>query len=156
MAAVVNIINKTTKKDEKWAIDKNGLWLMQIPDQGTKGSENVPESVYADMDKVFTISDVPIGPAPVAGTECTDLPVLTALKVVSGLSTELKDKVVEVKAGDSHNTTLILDNGVEIAFGDASDIRTKERVCLKLMEEYPYAIAYINVRVVDRPTWRSY
>ena len=51
-------------------------------------------------------------------------------------------------------TTLTLDDDVEIAFGKAENIRDKERVVLKIMEENP-TVVYINVRVVDRPTWRA-
>ena len=50
---------------------------------------------------------------------------------------------------------ITLNNGVEIAFGDSSDIRDKERVCLELMREHPGKIAYINVRTVNKPIWRA-
>ena len=49
---------------------------------------------------------------------------------------------------------LTLESGIEIAFGPAEDIREKERVCLKVIEEHP-GVVYINVRTVDRVTWRA-
>lgn len=42
-----------------------------------------------------------------------------------------------------------------MAFGPAQSIREKERVCLQILNDNPGKVAYINVRVVDRPTWRS-
>lgn len=156
IAAIVEITSTETRRTERWAIDSDGVWIVQIPDEGSEEAANIPTSVYERLGDYRTIVDVPVGPAPVAGTECTDAPVLNALQIINGLSTELKDQVVAVSATDNHNTTLVLEDGVEISFGDASDIRTKERICLKLLEENEGWIASINVRVVDRPTWRSY
>lgn len=156
MAAAVEITSTKDRQDELWAIDENSVWLMEIPDEGTDAAENVPSSVYTDLERVFVISDVPYGAAPVAGAKCTDKPVLNALKIARGLSTELRDQVVQIAATSDHDTTIKLEDGVEISFGDAEDIRTKERICLELMEQYPGAIVHINVRVVDRPTWRYY
>lgn len=156
MAAVVDIVSKETKRDERWAMDDECNWLMLIPPEGSDEAEGVPASVYSDMENVYTISDVPIGPAPVAGAKCTDASILNAFEIVSNMSTPLADQVIQVSAADDRSATLILEDGIEVSFGDASDIRTKERICLQLMEEYPGQIAYINVRVVDRPTWRSY
>lgn len=156
MAATVEITSTKDKQSERWAIDEDGVWLMEIPDEGTEAAENVPSSVYADLERTFTISDVPYGAAPVAGAKCTDKPVLNALKIVNGLSTSLANQITKIAATDDHNTTITLEDGIEISFGDAEDIRAKERVCLELMEEYPGQMVYINVRVVDRPTWRYY
>lgn len=156
IAAIVEITSMETRRTERWAIDSDGVWIVQIPDEGSEEAANIPTSVYERLGDYRTIVDVPVGPAPVAGTKCTDAPVLNALQIINGLSTELKDKVVTVSATDNHNTTLVLEDGVEISFGDSSDIRTKERICLKLLEENEGMIASINVRVVDRPTWRSY
>ncbi|MGN0261753.1 MAG: cell division protein FtsQ/DivIB [Eggerthellaceae bacterium] len=156
IAAIVEITSTETRRTERWAIDSDGVWIVQIPDEGSEEAANIPTSVYERLGDYRTIVDVPVGPAPVAGTKCTDAPVLNALQIINGLSTELKDQVVTVSATDNHNTTLVLEDGVEISFGDSSDIRTKERICLKLLEENEGWIASINVRVVDRPTWRSY
>lgn len=156
IAAIVEITSTETRRTKRWAIDSDGVWIVQIPDEGSEEAANIPSSVYERLGDYRTIVDVPVGPAPVAGTQCTDAPVLNALQIINGLSTELKDQVATVSATDNHNTTLVLEDGVEISFGDSSDIRTKERICLKLLEENEGWIASINVRVVDRPTWRSY
>jgi cell division protein FtsQ len=71
------------------------------------------------------------------------------------MTTELADQIKSVSAASSNSTTLTLDNGVEIAFGDSQDIRDKERVCLELLQQYEGKISYINVRVVNKPVWRS-
>ncbi|MBO4365739.1 MAG: FtsQ-type POTRA domain-containing protein [Eggerthellaceae bacterium] len=155
VAAVVVITSTEDQQDESWIIDADGTWLMELPEAGSEEAASVPAQVYEDAENVLRITNVPYGSAPVSGTKCTDDAVLNALAIVSGLTTNLADSIVQVSATDEANTTLILDNGVEIAFGEAEDIRLKERVCLELMEQHPGEISYINVRVADRPTWRS-
>ena len=83
---------------------------------------------------------------PFEGTICNN-----ALVIVDGMTTELAGQVKKVAATETESTTLTLESGVEIMFGTAENIRDKERVCLEIMKEHPDGLAYINVRVVDRP-----
>lgn len=155
IAAVVTITATGNQQTENWAIASDGMWLMKIPDRGTDEARTVSDQVYEDADNVLHITDVPYGVRPSQGSYCTDSSVLNALNIVSGLTTSLAGQVTTVSATDTVNTVLTLNNGVQIAFGTADDIRDKERVCLQLMQQYPDQIAYINVRVVSRPTWRA-
>lgn len=158
IAAVVSVPVDSAQTTENWAIASDGTWLMVIPERGSDASKTISQKVYEDAEEVLHISDVPLGIAPEVGTQCTDANVNNALDIVNGLTTDLADQVKSVKATETASTVLTLENGIEIAFGEAGtaeDIRTKERVILQLMEENPDSIAYINVRVVDRPTWRS-
>ena len=100
-------------------------------------------------------TSVPYGAVPEAGSQCNNPNISNALAIIDGMSTELADQVKSVSAASSDSTALTLNNGVEIAFGDSSDIRDKERVCLELMREHPGKIAYINVRTVNKPIWRA-
>ena len=148
IAAVVSVSNTQDQSIiENWAIAKDGTWLMLIPDIESAEAANVSPQVH--------ITSVPFGVKPFAGIACDDASVLNALQIVSGLSTELAERVRLVSATDTVNTVLTLDDGIQIAFGSADNIRAKERVCLSLMAEHEGQISYINVRVVDHPTWRS-
>ncbi|MEG0323182.1 MAG: FtsQ-type POTRA domain-containing protein, partial [Raoultibacter sp.] len=158
IAAVVSVPIDSAQTTEDWAISQDGIWLMKIPPQGSEESKSISTKVYEDAAEVLRISDVPLGVQPEVGTACTDANVTNALNIVNGLTTELADQVTEVKAAETTSTVLVLENNIEIAFGEAGtteEIRNKERVVLQLMEENPGSIAYINVRVVERPTWRS-
>ncbi len=75
--------------------------------------------------------------------------------VGKGISPELADQVRTVSAADKDSTLIKLDSGVEIAFGTAENIREKERICLEILSKNEGKVAYINVRVPERPTWRS-
>ena len=155
IAAVVDVPLANQNEVQNWAIASDGMWLMEIPKKGTEQAATVSAHVYADAESVLHITDLPYGVSPVVGSYCSDSSVTNALDIVSGLSTELADQVSIVSATDTVNTQLTLKSGVQIAFGAAENIRDKERVCLKLLAEYPNQISYINVRVVDKPTWRS-
>ena len=140
---------------ERWAISSDGIWLCPIPEEGTEQASLVSPQIYEDAATVFSITDVSYGVIPEVGSACSDESINNAIAIVTGLTTELRDQVRKVSATSTETTTLTLESGVEIAFGKAEDIRTKERVCLRIMEEYPGQVAYINVRVASSPTWRS-
>ncbi|MGI6105783.1 MAG: cell division protein FtsQ/DivIB [Raoultibacter sp.] len=155
IAAVVEVPADDAQKNKNWAIAADGTWLMYIPPENSEEASKISMKVYEDAASVLRITGVPYGIKPEVGQNCSDENVNNALTIVQGMTTSLSDQVKIVSATGTETTTLILENGVEIAFGSAEDIREKERVCLQLMQEHPDQIAYINVRIVDKPTWRA-
>lgn len=155
IAAVVDVAADNAKTTQHWAIASDGMWLMEIPDRDSELGQSISPQIFEDADAVLHIKDVPFGLTPEVGTYCTDGNVSNALAILDGLSTELAEQVKTVSATDAASTLLTLENGIEIAFGTAEDIRDKERICLEIMAEHPGKVSYINVRVVDRPTWRA-
>ena len=153
--AVVEIPTSSGSNVKQWAIAEDHIWLMPIPDENSDAAKTTSSQIYADAKSALHIVDVPYGTKAEIGKECVDSNVNNALDIVSGMTTELADHVVKVSAAGPAETTLILDNGVEIAFGKAEDIRDKERVILKILEENPDGVSYINVRMVEAPTWRA-
>lgn len=155
ISAVVSVTVDKSNTVEKWALSSDGMWLTELPDQNSAEGQALPASVYEDAANALEITDIPYGSSPEAGKYCDNANVENALSIIDGMTTELADQVKSVAAASSNSTTLTLDNGVEIAFGDSSDIRDKERVCLELLKEHEGKISYINVRVVNKPVWRS-
>ncbi len=155
ISAVVEVPSGANQAVRQWAIAKDGVWLMPIPDQNSEAGQAISPKVYEDAQAALHIVDVPYGVQPEIGAQCADGNVQNALDIVSGMTTDLASQVKVVSATDPESTTLLLDNGIEIAFGAATNIRDKERVCLQLMKEHEGSIAYINVRSVERPTWRA-
>lgn len=155
ISAVVEVTVDDNNTTETWALASDGMWLTKIPSRDSDEGKALPDKVFEDADAALHITDIPYGSTPEAGTYCTNANVENALGVIDGMTTELADQVKSVAAASSDSTTLTLENGIEIAFGDANDIRDKERVCLQLMEEHPDKISYINVRTVNKPSWRS-
>ncbi len=140
---------------QRWALASDGMWLCPIPDQQSEAGRSISQKIYEDAASVFEITDVAYGVVPEIGSYCSDDSINNAMQVVTGLTTELKDQVVKVSATSTETTTLTLESGIEIAFGKAEDIRTKERICLEIMEQNQGSVSYINVRVVNSPTWRA-
>lgn len=155
IAAVVELSTQDAKSTQPWAISSDGIWLMPIPEQSSELGKSISQRIYEDAASALHIVDVPYGTVAEIGTSCADDNVNNALAIVSGMTTELADEVKVVSATDADSTKLTLESGVEIAFGAAENIRDKERVCLEILKEHPDKVAYINVRVVDRPTWRA-
>ena len=153
--AIVQVSAKDGAALEDWAIASDGVWLMKVPARTSDEGAKVSEAVYKDAEAVLRITGVPYGVTPTVGAFCTDANVNNALDIISGLSENLSSQVKTVEASGTETTTLTLENGVQIAFGDAEDVREKERVALQLMQEHMGEIAYINVRTPTRPTWRS-
>lgn len=154
LAAIVEIPMGATQTMQSWAISTDGIWLMAIPNEDSEVGQQLSPAIYEDAKAAMHITGVPYGLVPEIGVVCTDDNVNNALAIVSGMTTSLADQVKTVSATDAESTTLTLDNNVEIAFGTADNVREKERICLQIMEDNAMVV-YINVRVPDRPTWRS-
>ena len=154
IGAIVEVPTGQAQVIQNWAVADDGTWLMAIPDRSTEIGSKLSEQIYQDAESALHNTDVPYGIEPAIGEVVTDESVLNALSIVSGLTTELADQVKMVQAADTESTILTLDSNVEIAFGAAEQIRDKERVCLQIIEDHP-KVVYINVRVVDRPTWKA-
>ncbi|MBQ3386884.1 MAG: FtsQ-type POTRA domain-containing protein [Eggerthellaceae bacterium] len=155
IAAVVEISNPDASATRRWAISADGMWLMPIPDRDSEAGKLVSEIIYEDIEKVLTITDVPYSEQPDIGTYCNDAYVNCALSIVNTLSTSLVNMIEAVIASNTASTTLILSNGVEVVFGDDTDVRLKEQICLQLLEKYEGKIVYINVSVPDNTTYRA-
>ncbi len=155
IAAVVEVPTDNAKEMQNWAIASDGMWLMAIPAQDSELGQALNPQIYADAESVLTITNVPYGLVPEIGTFCTDENVNNALRIIEGLSPAFAAEVKTVSATDAASTLLVLNNGVEIAFGEADHIEEKEQICQKIMEDNEGKVAYINVRVVERPTWRA-
>ena len=155
VGAIIEVPTGSTQVTQLWAIATDGMWLMPIPTRESEVGKNISPKIYEDMDAAMRIVGLPAGIKPEIGAYCTDDAVNNALHIVDGMTTELADQVRIVSAADKDSTLITLKNGVEIAFGTAENIREKERICLEILAKNEGKVAYINVRVPERPTWRS-
>ena len=153
--AIVEIPVSQGSAVKMWAIAPDHLWLMPIPDAGSDAAKTTSPKIYEDVENVLHIVGVPYGTKAEIGQICTDDNVNNALDILEGMTTDLADHVTSISASSVAETTLTLDSGVEIAFGGAEDIRDKERVIQQIIADNPDGVAYINVRMVETPTWRS-
>lgn len=123
-----------------WVVDSTGFFI----------AEKTPDA-SSTLVVLRDIEDV----APELGTK-TDSDVLqNALAVYGGLSPDSREMVRTISAPSIDKTTLITHSDIEILVGSAEDIQRKDRVARQILREQEGAVIYVNVRTVDRPTWRG-
>ncbi len=131
-------------------VDHGGAAFLLLDSAGHVLEERTPDSTTT----VIVIRDVPdltAGPG-----ERIDSPVLqNALAVWSGLSTEMRGMVRAISAPSIDRTALITRDDVEVFVGSAEDIERKDVVARSILAEQAGTVVYINVRSVDRPTYRG-
>lgn len=89
------------------------------------------------------------------GRRTTSEPLLNAITVVDTISDRLRSMIGSVSAPTIDGTTLYTRDRVEIVFGEAADAGTKEALVLRILDEHRGKVVSIDVRTVDRPTWRG-
>ena len=100
------------------------------------------------------MTDVASGVSPASGKPVESDVVLAGLKYVKGLTPEFLSKVKFMSLPSKEAIAVTLDSGIEIALGAPDDIKTKERVVTKLLEQES-GVTYIDVRVPGNYTFRS-
>jgi hypothetical protein len=108
-----------------------------------------------DIEQIPHIREVSRSVNPQIGKPVTDEGVLNALDIVSSFSPEMLALVQSISAPDKVRTMIMLTNNVGVAFGSAEDVEAKEKVILAMLAEHEGTLAYINVRVADRATYRA-
>ncbi len=130
------IVNPKTR----WLVDGQGVWLARQTKTTTAA--------------VTPIRDVE-GLDPVAGSKAQSETLLNAISVLSQLEPSFAKQVKAVSAPTIDKTALITKRDVEVFVGTAEDIGRKQQVAAKILAEEAGKVVYINVRTVDRPTWRG-
>ena len=152
MKYVISLSDKNTQ--EKWGLSEEGTWLCNIPQADSPEGKASSSAMFEDAKNAIQITDVPDTVKPELGFECSDESILMALSILDELTTGIKDEVKSIKAPSAEGVSIVLNNDIEIMFGDTSNLRDKERIALKLIEENKEKISYVNVRTPDRPTWK--
>jgi len=124
---------------ELWVVAADGVWL------GRRSAEESAVVVIRDVGNV----------RPIAGRRSASKELANAIKVASGISPELTAMTRAISAPTVEKTALITDDDIEIYFGEATDLKAKDRVAREILRREKGKVVYINVRVVDRPTWRG-
>ncbi len=123
-----------------WLIDASGVMIAQ----------HTPDATST----LVVIRDVE-GLDPAVGRKTTSEALLNAIEVVGGLSSELSARTRAISAPSIDKTALITVDDIEIFLGSADELQKKDRIARQILEEQAGRVVYINVRTVDRPTWRG-
>ncbi len=122
-----------------WVVSKDGRWL------GLRSAEQTGLVVVRDLPSVEATE----------GAKVTSPELLNAIKVARGMSDEMRARVHTISAPTIEKTALLTDDNVEIFVGEGTDMRTKDRIAREILKREGKKVVYINVRVVESPTWRG-
>jgi len=131
---------KLDVKSSFWLVDSSGLVLGRVPVTG-----------FASLPVVRDVE----GLKPKAGEPTRSSELKNALDVLAGISTQLRSTVRVVSAPSIDKTALYTADGIEIFFGEATDLEKKDVVARRIMQEQKGKVVSINVRTTDRPTWHG-
>ncbi|MCL2504450.1 MAG: FtsQ-type POTRA domain-containing protein [Coriobacteriia bacterium] len=153
-------------EDSRWLVSSDGHWLgepMPMDDatssteasaagsvEGAKGAEASKEA--SDTPPVRII-DVP-AVSPEIGEPVKEQEIQNAIGVINGLTPKLLSTVAIVSAPSVDETALRTTEDLEIFIGEAVSMQVKCRIIDEILSANA-SVVYINVRVIDRPTWRG-
>jgi cell division protein FtsQ len=127
-------------EESVWVIDPSGVIIA--------------EQSATETETLVVIRDLqPIEPEP--GVRTGSEPLLNAIAVWEGLSPELRAMTRVISATSIDKTALITVDEVEILVGSAEEIETKDVIAREILADNGDAVVYVNVRTVERPTWRG-
>lgn len=121
-----------------WLASRDGYWLDKRSAEDT------------GLVQVNGLAKIAVRP----GARIASPEVRNAVKVVEGLSRELRAQIVSIAAPTVEKTALRTADDVEIFVGEATEVAKKDRIAREILKQHPGAV-YINVRVPDDPTWRG-
>lgn len=123
-----------------WLVDGEGLVIAQ------RSAEQTSTSIV--------VRDVP-GLDPKPGRRTSSEPLLNAVRVIAGLSAGVMKTVRSISAPTVDGTTLYTSDKVEIVVGEAAELSKKDVLIRRILEEQGGKLVSIDVRTVERPTWRA-
>ncbi len=124
------------------------LWL--VDRQAWVIAQQSPEQTST----VITIRDLEAF-EPVQGERSTSEALRNALRVWEGLSPELRKRTRAISAPSVDKTALMTSDDITIFIGSSEDTARKDLVARRILQEQAGKVVSINVRTVDRPTWRG-
>jgi cell division septal protein FtsQ len=114
----------------------------------------VATATVAASSTLPAITDVP-GLDLRPGRRTVSEPLLNALAVLAGIDPALAASVQSVTAPSVDGTALLRKDRVEIVVGQAVDLARKSTLAEQILAEQKGKVVSIDVRIIDRPTWRS-
>jgi cell division protein FtsQ len=133
--ALVDLGGKTL-----WLVDGSGIWLAK-----SSGDSTGTAVVVRDVE----------GLDPVAGRRTDSETLMNALEIARSLDASFAKSIHTISAPSIDKTALVTSDDVEVFVGSSDDIARKQQVAEKILKQQAGKVVYINVRTVDRPTWRG-
>lgn len=141
--------------DIAWLLGADGVWIepvhLTVPDG--QNANDVALSL-AEQYGALLVTDAPSSMEPTAGATATDDCLRTVELFQEQFSQDFRNQIASYSVEDSESVTCVLESGVEVSLGSASNVDTKEALVRQLLEKYPGELTYVNVRVPSKPAYR--
>gem|GEM_PF-1793477 len=142
--------------DVVWCLGEGDVWIEPISiDVPEDQDSNAVALAKAQELGALLVTDSPASVSPVAGAKVTDESLLAVAEFQSDFSSNFSSQVVSYSASSATSISCILDNGVTVSLGSATDIASKETAVRSILDKYPHRVTYINVRVPSNPSYRA-
>lgn len=141
---------RVVEREPAALVDLGGTTFWVADTQGVMVTTRTPDA----SSTLAVVRDLPAF-EPVAGRPAGSPELENALRVLAGLSPQLRGMVRAVSAPTADRTALITKGDVEILVGPAEDMEKKDLVARRILKEQAGKVVYMNVRTVERPTWRG-
>lgn len=92
---------------------------------------------------------------PVVGSRPDSEALQNALQVYGALDQQMLGLTRAISAPTVDETAIITEDGVEIFVGAAESMPEKQQIAFAILQERAGKVVYINVRSIERPTWRA-
>jgi hypothetical protein len=118
-----------------------------------------PRNTYTPFtvsgDTAFPLIEETGALTPQAGKKVQGSILRNSLVILNGLDSGLLRTIESVKAPDIVRTTLYTNDGIELDIGSAKNIQEKNQIILEVLKEQEGKVVLINVRTIEKPTWRG-
>ena len=139
-----------------WYLGSSGTWIQPVKIEAASGqSVNDAALALARSEGALLITGAPATVEPAAGSAATD-DVLSAVKSFrEGFSSSFLSQIVSFDATSADAISCVMESGVQVSLGSATNISYKEQVASALLQKYPGQLTYINVRVPSTASVRK-
>ena len=139
-----------------WYVGEGNVWIQPASISPSGGRSLAEEALaMAQARGALLVTDVPSTIEPQSGALIHDSALEAVTTYLQELPSELSSQIVSFSAANIDALSCVLSSGIEVSLGSASDIATKGAIVLRLIDEHPGELTYINVRTPSSPSYRS-
>ena len=139
-----------------WYVGEGNVWIQPTSITPAGGRSVAEEALSVAQDQgALLVTDASSMIEPESGSPVVDPALEAVITYLEELPSELSSQIVSFSAASADALSCVLSNGIEVSLGSATDIATKGAIVLRLMEEHPGELTYINVRMPSNSSYRS-
>ncbi len=139
-----------------WALGDDGVWIEPVQ-LDTSATDDATSAALAKASELgcLLIANAPATVDPSQGAAATDDVILDVLQYQSELPESITSQAQVYYAASTGSISVVLQSGLEISLGSATDISAKAQALQTVLDAYGDRLTYVNVRVPSKPSYRK-